>query len=279
MGRRLKRAASPREERNPNRPTDSQSTDRSRLEGDVDMKATLLNLMKRITVLAVALVTAHAGAQDAGVLPTQKGKDSYAIGVDLARNLKRRGVQLEADALIRGMKDALSGEALLLSEDDVRETLRILQAEERQKQILARRSTAVVADQNLEQGTAFLEQNKTKSGVITLPTGLQYKILQAGNGQKPTKTDTIECRFRGTLIDGQEFAGSNPSGEPATFKMSEVIPGWKDALQLMPIGSKWQLFIPPQLAYGEEGIGRARLGPKIGPNATLIYELELLAIK
>jgi FKBP-type peptidyl-prolyl cis-trans isomerase FklB len=242
------------------------------------MKPPVLRSIKWIIALAATLLASQASAQDAGGLLTQKDKESYAIGVDLARNLKRRGVQMEADALIRGVRDVLAGGKFLMSEDDIRETLRVLQAEERQKAILARRGMTVVADENGEKGAAFLAQNKTNQGVLCLPSGLQYRILKAGNGRKPTATDTIECHFRGTLIDGQTFAESDP-GKPVTFKMSEVIPGWQEALQLMTVGSKWQLFIPPQLAYGERGVGRARLAPKIGPNATVIYEMDLLAIK
>ena len=237
------------------------------------MKATALNLMKGITALAVALLAVLASAQDAGVLPTQKDKDSYAIGVDLARNLKRRGVQMEADALIRGMRDAFSGEKLLLSEDDVRETLRTLQAEERQKQVLARRSTAVVADQNLEKGMAFLAQNKTNLGVVALPSGLQYKVLKEGSGPQPKETDTVTVNYRGTLINGTEFDSSYKRGEPATFPLNGVIKGWTEALQLMKAGSKYQLFIPSNLAYGERAVG-----PDIGPNSTLIFEVELLKV-
>ena len=235
--------------------------------------------MKPIAAFAVGLLAVQGFAQEQAVLKTQKDKESYAIGTDLARNLKRRGVQMEPEALLRGMRDVLSGQKLLMTEDDLRDTLRELQAEERQKAILRRQGKAPVADETGEKGAAFLAQNKTNQGVICLPSGLQYKILKTGDGRKPTGTDTIECYFRGTLIDGYQFAGSDPAGEPGTFKVSEVIPGWKEALQLMPVGSKWQLIIPPQLAYGAQGVGRTRQLPKIGPNTTLIYELELVGIK
>lgn len=242
------------------------------------MKGITVSLMKCITVLALGLLTAELHAQDVA-LKTQKDKESYAIGTDLARNLKRRGVQTEPEALLRGIRDVLSGQKLLMTEDDLRETLRTLQADERQKAILARRGKAAVADDTGEKGAAFLAQNKTNQDVICLPSGLQYRILKAGDGRKPTLSDAVECHFLGTLIDGRAFAGSDPAGKPTIFKMSELTPGLKEALQLMPVGSKWQLFIPPQLAYGEQGVGRSRLGPKIGPNATLIYELELAGIK
>jgi FKBP-type peptidyl-prolyl cis-trans isomerase len=137
-----------------------------------------------------------------------------------------------------------------------------------------RQAAALVGEENRKAGEAFLAANKAKAGVVTLPSGLQYRILKAGDGGKPSDADTVECRYRGTLIDGTEFDRSDPSGQPATFKVAGVIPGWREALKLMSAGSKWQLFIPPQLAYGARGAGRA-----IGPNATLIFDLELLAVK
>ena len=127
---------------------------------------------------------------------------------------------------------------------------------------------------NQKEGVAFMDENKTKEGVVTLSSGLQYKILKASSGKKPVETDTVECHYRGTLINGTEFDSSYRRGEPAAFPVSGVIPGWTEALKLMPVGSKWQLFIPPQLAYGAQGAGR-----DIGPDATLIFEVELLAIK
>jgi UDP-GlcNAc:undecaprenyl-phosphate/decaprenyl-phosphate GlcNAc-1-phosphate transferase len=243
------------------------------------MNGTTVSLLKNIAALALGLLAAQAFAQEPTVLKTQKDKDSYAIGADLARNLKRRGVSMETEPLLRGMRDVLSGGQLLMAEDDLQETLRAIQNEARQKTIMARKGKAIVADETGEKGAAFLALNKTNQGVICLPSGLQYKVLKAGDGPKPTATDSIECRFRGTLIDGRDFAGTGPSGPPVTFKMSDVMPGWKEALLLMPVGSKWQLFIPPQLAFGQQGAGRTRIAPRIEPNATLIYDLELVGIK
>ena len=137
-----------------------------------------------------------------------------------------------------------------------------------------RRLVKAVAEENKKIGDAFLEENKKKEGVVALPSGLQYKILKAGDGRKPTDADMIECNYRGVLINGTEFDSSYRTGKPATLKVMGLIPGWTEALKLMPVGSKWQLFIPPQLAYGERGAGRY-----IGPNATLIFELELIAVK
>ncbi|HEY5912831.1 MAG TPA: FKBP-type peptidyl-prolyl cis-trans isomerase [Verrucomicrobiae bacterium] len=243
------------------------------------MRETPSTLIKCLSAFALGLLAVQTFAEEQTVLKTQKDKDSYAVGADLARNLKRRGVQMEPEALLQGMRDGLSGQKLLMTEDDLQETLRAVQNEARQKAIMTRQGKSVVADETGEKGAAFLAQNKTNQGVVCLPSGLQYKILKAGDGRKPTAADTIECNFRGTLIDGRDFAGNNPAVGPVTYKVSDVIAGWKEALQLMPVGSKWQLFIPPQLAYGEQGVGRTRIAPRIGPNTTLIYELELLAIK
>jgi FKBP-type peptidyl-prolyl cis-trans isomerase FklB len=132
----------------------------------------------------------------------------------------------------------------------------------------------LMAAVNLKLGTAFLEANKAKPGVVTLPSGLQYKILTAGTGPKPTAADTVVCNYRGTLIDGKEFDSSYKRGQPTSLPVGRVIKGWSEALQLMPVGSKWQLVIPPDLAYGDHGAG-----PDIGPNATLIFELELISIQ
>jgi FKBP-type peptidyl-prolyl cis-trans isomerase FklB len=199
---------------------------------------------------------------------TQKQKVSYSIGVDMARNIRRHGVEVDMDLVTKGLRDVLSGGKLLMTDDELRKTLNTFQAEIKLKQIQARR---MAAEDNRKKGEAFLSENKKKEGVVTLPSGLQYKILKEGNGKKPTEADTVECNYRGALIDGTEL-DSSKAGKPNTLKVTGVIPGWKEALQLMPVGSKWQLFIPPHLAYGERGAAQ------IGPNATLIFEVELLAI-
>jgi FKBP-type peptidyl-prolyl cis-trans isomerase len=205
------------------------------------------------------------------VLNTQKDKINYAIGVSLLSNFKKQGIDIDLDLVIRGMKDAFSGDKLLMTDEELRQTMMIYQAQVRQIQGKAR---AELAETNKKEGEAFLEENKKQEGVVTLPSGLQYKIIKAGDGRTPTDTDTVECRYRGTVINGTEFDSSYRTGRPSTFKVNGVIPGWTEALKLMPVGSTWKLFIPPQLAYGERGAG----GP-IGPNATLIFEVELLAIK
>jgi FKBP-type peptidyl-prolyl cis-trans isomerase FklB len=158
-----------------------------------------------------------------------------------------------------------------MTDEDLNKTMKDFQAGLRAKQAKARK---MAAEDNRKEGVAFLAENKKKEGVVVLPSGLQYKILKKGAGKKPKEADTVEIHYRGTLINGTEFDSSHRTGEPATFKVSAVVPGWREALKLMPVGSKWQLFIPPQLAYAERGAGR-----EIGPNATLIFEVELLGIK
>ena len=232
---------------------------------------TLKITLKWIAVLGILLLVAQVSAGEPPVLKTQKDKVSYGIGVDVARNFTRLGIEFDLDILIKGLRDGLSGEKLLMTETDLRTTMNAYQNELKGRMLQAMK---VAAEDNKKKGDAFLAENKKKEGVVALPSGLQYKILKAGDGKKPTDTDTVECHYRGTLIDGTEFDSSYRIGKPAIFKVTGVIPGWTEALKLMPAGSKWQLFIPPQLAYGERGASR-----EIGPNATLIFEVELLAIK
>jgi FKBP-type peptidyl-prolyl cis-trans isomerase len=224
-----------------------------------------------MAVLGALLLAVPVNAAEEPALKTQKEKVSYGIGVDIARNFKLQGIDFDADILMQGFKDQSSGRKLLMSEDDMRAALTAYQGELMQKRA---QLIKAVADENKKVGDAFLAENKTKEGVVTLPSGLQYKILKEGNGRKPTDADTVECNYRGTLINGTEFDSSYRTGKPATFKVTGLIAGWTEALKLMPAGSKWQLFIPPPLAYGERGTGR-----DIGPNATLIFELELFSIK
>ncbi|MFH0822636.1 MAG: FKBP-type peptidyl-prolyl cis-trans isomerase [Pseudomonadota bacterium] len=204
-------------------------------------------------------------------LKTQQDKVNYAIGVNLIGNFKQQGIEIDLDLVIKGMQDALSGGKLLLSNEEIRKSISLYQTEVRQEQAKAR---VAAAEGNKKEGETFLAENKKKEGVVTLPSGLQYQVLKVGEGRKPTDEDTVECHYRGALINGTEFDGSHRTGRPATFKVSGVIPGWREALKLMPVGSTWQLFIPPKLAYGERGTGG-----HIGPNATLVFEVELLGIK
>ena len=191
--------------------------------------------------------------------------------MNIARGLKGQSVDVDPNILARAIKDVLTGAKPLLTDDEAMDALKKLQVEVRQKQETERKE---LGDKNLKEGQEFLAANKTKDGVVTLPSGLQYKILTKGNGPKPTANDTVVCQYRGTLIDGTEFDSSYKRGQPATFPVSRVIKGWTEALELMPVGSKWQLFVPPDLAYGDRGAGNL-----IGPNATLIFEVEVVSIQ
>jgi FKBP-type peptidyl-prolyl cis-trans isomerase FklB len=204
------------------------------------------------------------------VLTTEKDKQSYAIGLSVGKGLHRDGIDVEPKFMLQGIEDALANGKVLLTDDQIKTVMTDLQTQVRQKQEEKMRAAA---ESNKKDGAAFLAANATKEGVVTLPSGLQYKVLVAGTGPKPTATDSVVCNYRGTLLDNTEFDSSYKTGQPATFPVSGVIKGWTEALQLMPTGSKWQLFIPSDLAYGERG------RQPIGPNATLIFELELLSIK
>jgi FKBP-type peptidyl-prolyl cis-trans isomerase len=219
---------------------------------------------------AALLLAGHASAQDAPKLTNQKDKVSYSIGMDIGNNLKRQSIDVDVDLLAKGVKDALAGGETLLSDEEARETLVALQKELRAKALERKK---LDAEKNKKEGEAFLAENKTKGGVVSLPSGLQYKILRSGDGSSPKGTDTVETNYRGTLIDGTEFDSSYKRGQAAVFPVNGVIAGWTEALQLMKVGDKWQLFVPPELAYGERGAG------PIGPNSTLIFDVELLSIK
>jgi len=234
-------------------------------QGEIMKKANVL------AALAVTLLISGAAAEETALLSNPKNKMSYVVGVDMARNFKRQGIDVDLDLLVKGLRDGMSGERLIVTEADFRQSLIMIQNEQRARQRVAGRTAE---DINKYRGTKFLADNKDKEGVTTLPSGLQYKILKAGEGKKPTAVDTVECSYRGTHLEGTQFASTN-AGEPATFKVNEAsVPAWKEALPLMPLGSTWRLFIPPQLAYGAAGVGR-----DVGPNETVIFDLELVGIK
>jgi len=192
------------------------------------------------------------------------------MGMNIGTGLRKQSIAIDPAILARGFRDAFSNGKTVLTEDEARAVLTQLQTDLRKKQM---EDTAKASDANEAQGAAFLESNKEKEGIVTLPSGLQYKVLQEGTGPKPTATDQVVCNYRGTLLDGTEFDSSYKRGQPATFLVNHVIKGWTEALQLMPVGSKWQLFVPANLAYGDRGTG------PIGPNATLIFEVELVSIQ
>ena len=202
---------------------------------------------------------------------TEKEKRGYALGVELGSDVARQNMDVDPKFLMQGMTDGLSGGQLLMTVEDLNVILAQLQKEQGERMALDRKQ---YAEKNKKDGEAFLAANKSKEGVVALPSGLQYKILKPGNGQKPGLQDNIVCNYRGTLLDGTEIDSSYQRKEPSAFPMKGVIKGWSEALQLMPVGSKWQIFLPAELAYGERGNGR-----NIGPNATLIFEVELLSIQ
>jgi FKBP-type peptidyl-prolyl cis-trans isomerase len=210
-------------------------------------------------------------AQEPADLKTPKDKQSYAIGIQIARSVQRQGVDVDPNLVALGLKDALTNGKLLMTDDEVRTTIAALQQEMKQKQMDA---MAAVAAGNKKEGDTFLAENAKKDGVVVLPSGLQYKILKAGAGKKPAETDTVLCNYRGTFINGTEFDSSTKAGKPVSFSLNGVIPGFREALQLMPEGSKWQIFVPSSLGYGERGAANV-----IGPNATLIFEIELVSIQ
>jgi len=215
--------------------------------------------------------TGTAKAQAPFTLKTQKEKISYAIGMNIGTGMHRQSLQIDPNILLRGLKDALAGGKMLMTDEEVKTVMTQLQADMRKAQ---QEKMEQAGAANKKEGEVFLAANKGKEGVQTLPSGLQYKILKEGTGPKPTATDTVVCNYRGTLIDGKEFDSSYKRGEPATFPVNGVIKGWTEALQLMPVGSKWQLFLPADLAYGDRGAGA-----DIGPGATLIFEVELMSIQ
>ena len=205
------------------------------------------------------------------VLTTDKEKDSYAVGLNVGRSLKKQPVAIDTPSLLRGVNDALSDRKPLLTDAEIDAALKQLQGEVQKKQDA---ELAKMGEANMKEGEEFLAANRAKDGVVTLPSGLQYKIVTAGTGAKPPAKATVVCNYRGALINGTEFDSSYKRGQPASFPVGGVIKGWTEALQLMPVGSKWQLFVPSDLAYGERGAGGA-----IGPNQTLVFDVELISIK
>ena len=227
----------------------------------------------RMVAAAIAILAlgSWAQAQEPKGLKDQKEKLSYVIGVDIGKALEKQGVQIDPEIVAKGLKDGFSGGKLLMNDQEIQETMTAFQKEMRVKQEAALKQAG---EKNKKEGEAFLTENKTKEGVKTLPSGLQYKVIKAGSGKKPKATDTVVTHYKGTLLDGTEFDSSYRRNQPATFKVNGVIRGWTEALQLMEEGAKWILYVPSALAYGERGAGG-----QIGPNATLIFEVELVSIQ
>src|ERR1041385_8906906 len=221
-----------------------------------------------IIVLALA---STSFAQEKVQLKDSKDKVSYSIGLDIGNTFKRQHLDINLDMLMAGLKDAVSGAKPLMTDDQVKETLTAFSKEMMEKQAAERKEAA---EKNAAAGEIFLAENKSKPGVKTTVSGLQYKVVKEGSGPTPKATDSVVANYRGTLIDGNEFDSSYKRNEPATFPVGGVIKGWTEALQLMKVGSKYELYVPAGLAYGARGAG-----PDIGPNQTLIFEVELVGIK
>ncbi len=224
--------------------------------------------MKHFVVIfaALALVTSIVAQEKKTPLKDQKDKSSYAIGLNIGMNFNKQKIAINPDVFVAGVKDGLAGKPQM-TEAEVRETMTNLEKDMESKQKEA-------SQKNASDGEKFLAENKKKEGVKTTASGLQYKVIKEGTGPQPKATDTVTVNYRGTLIDGTEFDSSYKRGQPATFPLNAVIKGWTEGLQLMKVGSKYQIFIPASLGYGERGAGA-----DIGPNSTLIFEVELMDTK
>jgi len=224
-----------------------------------------------IALVTAGLLAGLAQAEEKVELKDQKAKVSYGIGMNLGGQWKRQDVDVDPDLILKGIKDALAGGTTLMTETEVREVLTAFQREHQTRQMEKRKQ---LGEKNKQEGAKFLAENKTKPGVITLPSGLQYKILAEGKGESPRSNDIVTVNYRGTLIDGTEFDSSTKNGQPLVRAANMLIKGWTESLQLMKPGAKWQLFIPAELAYGDRGSGA-----QIGPNAALIFDVELISFK
>jgi FKBP-type peptidyl-prolyl cis-trans isomerase len=224
-------------------------------------------------ILTAAAIWFGACAKDQGKteLKTDSEKVSYVLGQNVGGSLKEIEAEIDLAAFMQGLRDTLGGRQSLLSEDEAEQ---VMQAFSVRRQAEYQKKAEELAEKNQTEGQEFLEQNKNKAGVKTTASGLQYEVLQEGSGPRPKATDQVTVHYRGTLLDGQEFDSSYKRGEPTTFPLNRVISGWTEGVQLMKVGSKYKFYIPSQLAYGERGAGDV-----IGPNATLIFEVELVGIK
>ncbi len=220
-----------------------------------------------VTLLAAGAFIAVNPAYAEKKPETEEEKFSYAVGVQLAQNLLRQSLQLDAESLVQAITDVLNQSEIKLTAAEMQEVIHKYQ--QKQKEIQSK-----LAVENQAAGKKFLAENKTKEGVVELPSGLQYKIIKKGEGEKPTLDSTVVVHYRGTLLDGKEFDSSYKRGEPTTLSLNHIIKGWQEALTMMETGSKWQVFIPPELGYGEQGAGTS-----IPPNSTLIFDIELISIQ
>lgn len=223
-----------------------------------------------VLIACMVLMASAVFAQDKLELKTQKEKQSYAIGANMGKGLKKSGVDVDAEIVLRALKDALVTGTSQMTDEEISAAITALQKDMMAKQ---QEQMKTLGEKNKKEGEAFLKANKKKKGVKTLDSGLQYKVMTEGKGKTPKATDTVTVNYKGTLIDGTEFDSSYKRGQPATFPVNGVIKGWTEALQLMKEGAKWQLFIPAELAYGETG------NRSIPPSSALIFEVELISVK
>ncbi|PKN12072.1 MAG: hypothetical protein CVU69_09005 [Deltaproteobacteria bacterium HGW-Deltaproteobacteria-4] len=236
------------------------------------MKSKILALSSTLCLLLVASgCTAQEQKSRATELKTLTERVSYGIGLNIGRDFKAQHIEVNTDLLAQGVSDAMGGGKVLMTEEETQKTMVEFQAELKTAQ---EKRTAELTAKNIKESEVFLAENGKKEGVTVLPSGLQYKVIEAGSGKNPTKESTVTVHYRGRLIDGTEFDSSYKRGEPATFPVAGVIPGWTEALQLMQEGAKWELVIPANLAYGERGAGQL-----IGPNAVLLFDVELVNVK
>jgi FKBP-type peptidyl-prolyl cis-trans isomerase FklB len=231
----------------------------------------LVATMSLIGIIGTAHAAAPAVTAPASTLTTDKDKLSYAIGMDLGENFKAQSIDINPVILANGIKDAIAGTPALMTAAQREETMMKFQKEFRAKQETEMKQAA---EKNKQAGEAFLAANKSKAGVVTLPSGLQYKIVEAGTGAMPTAKDVVAVEYEGTLINGKVFDSSAKQGKPVTFTVGDVIPGWQEALKLMKVGARWELVIPANLAYGERGVGEA-----IGPNEVLVFKVKLVSVE
>lgn len=227
----------------------------------------------KLAIVAVASMGLAGGAFAAkNSVDFSKSSDklSYTLGADIGKNFKRQNIEINPEAMLQGLNDVFQGKPTRLTDEQMKETLQQFQKQLIEKRLAEFKS---MADKNKKAGEDFLSTNKSKPGVVVLDSGLQYKVVTKGSGQKPNKEDSVKVEYTGKLINGKVFDSTDKSGNPATFRLDQVIPGWTEALQLMPVGSTWEVYVPSDLAYGARGFGR-----EIGPNETLIFTIKLLAI-
>ncbi len=228
--------------------------------------------MKYSIVTTIALIAACSvcAAGEKPELADENDRINYSLGYQIGGDMKRQQVEVNGDILLRGIADAMTDAEPLLDQGEMNKTLIELK---RKVLALQAQERAAAQQMNQQAGEEFLAANAKRDDVVSLPSGLQYRVLEPGSGKKPAATDTVTVNYRGTLIDGTEFDSSYSRNKPATFRADRVIEGWREALQLMQEGAKWELFIPARLAYGERGAG------KISPNSTLIFEVQLIKVK